>query len=193
MDPPRDSPNDKHGAQQSPAPYQGAARTAQTVAVYLARLFWPAAIYLGATGLDLIYAARLGLIMRSWAKFPDRAGDFDAQMARLKEQKSRRWSSWEMLSGRRRLEIRCAATVIVVAAVLGLRAHLERGLSSSEQVTYQPTPAYAPSAPSAPGVPAENSENGEKSRVLAAAAVVSPACSRSCILSFPFLSCLPIP
>jgi hypothetical protein len=36
-------------------------------------------------------------------------------------------------------------------------------------------------------VPAENSENGEKSRVLASAAVVSPACSRSCILSFPFL------
>jgi len=36
-------------------------------------------------------------------------------------------------------------------------------------------------------VPAENSESDEKSRVLVSAAVVSPACSRSCILSFSFL------
>ncbi len=151
MDPPSDPPNDKHEARQPPAPDQGAARRAQTVAVHLARLFWQAAVYLGATALDLIYAARLGLLMRSRAKFPDRAGDFDAQMARLKEQKSRRWAPWEMLSDRRRLEIRCAATVIVVAAVLGLRAYFFRGVSPSEQVAYQPTPAYAPTAPSAPG------------------------------------------
>jgi hypothetical protein len=152
MEPPRDPTNDKNEAPRAPAPEQSAAQRARTVAVYLARLFWPAAIYLGATGLDLIYAARLGLLMRSRAKAPDRAGDFDAQMARLKEQKSRRWAPWEMLSDRRRFEIRCAATVIVVAAVLGLRAYLTRGVSSpDQQVAYQPTPAYAPSTPSAPG------------------------------------------
>jgi hypothetical protein len=36
-------------------------------------------------------------------------------------------------------------------------------------------------------VPTKNSERGEKSRVLRLTAVVSPACSRSCVPSSPFL------
>lgn len=40
-------------------------------------------------------------------------------------------------------------------------------------------------------VPTENSESGEKSRVLASAAVVSPACSARAFGRF--CSCLPIP
>jgi hypothetical protein len=149
--PPNDPPNDKRAARQSPAPDRSGAHSAQTVAVHLARLFWDAAVYLGETALDLIYAARLGLLMRSRGKFPDRAGDFDAQMARLEQQRSRRWASWEILSGGRRMEIRFAATVIVVVSIFGLRAYLIRGGSSREQVAYQARTAHAPSSPSPPG------------------------------------------
>lgn len=146
MDPPNDPPHDKNDK-----PDQSAARVAETVAVHLARLLWVAAIYLGATALDLIYAARAQLLMRSRRKFPDRAGDFDVQIARLREQRSKRWSSWELLSGGRRLEVRFAAIAIVVAAVLGLRAYMTSGVSSPEQAAYQPTPAQAPSAQSPQG------------------------------------------
>ena len=149
--PPNDPPNDKRAARQSPAPDRSGAHSAQTVAVHLARLFWDAAVYLGETALDLIYAARLGLLMRSRGKFPDRAGDFDAQMARLKQQRSTRWASWEIRSGGRRMEIRFAATVIVVVSIFGLRAYLIRGGSSREQVAYQARTAHAPSSPSPPG------------------------------------------
>src|ERR1700687_152548 len=160
MDPPSHTPGDKHPELRD----QTAARTAETVAVYLAHLLWDAAIYLGESALDLIYAVRVGLLIRSQTKFPERAGEFDAQMARLKEQKSGRWSSWEILSGARRLQIRFAATVIVVAAIFGLRAYLGRGAKSElnppEQLASQPTA----SAPSAPGP-----------RAAASIAVPSPA------------------
>src|ERR1039458_2012567 len=135
--PPNDPPNDKRAARQSPAPDRSGAHSAQTVAVHLARLFWDAAVYLGATALDLIYAVRVGLLMRSRAKVPDRAADFDAQIARLKEQRSGRWASWKILSGGRQMEIRFAATAIAVVAILGLRAYATRGKSSAEQVTNQ--------------------------------------------------------
>jgi hypothetical protein len=147
MDPNSESRNDRHDAQQPPAPDRGAARTVRVVAVHLAHLFWPAAVYLGATALDLIYAARLGLLMRSRAKFPDRAGDLDAQMARLRERRSSRWSSWKTLSGGRRMEIRFAASILAVAAILGLRAYLTRAESSVERVAHQPTRAHDTSAP----------------------------------------------
>jgi hypothetical protein len=151
MDPPSNTPSDKHDTRQSPPPDQSAARTAETVAVYLANLLWDATRYLGESALDLIDAARVVLLTRSRTKFPERAGDFDAQMARLKEQKSGRWSSFEILSGARRLQIRLAATVIVMAAIFGLRAYLGRGeespLNPPEQVSDQPKPASAPSAP----------------------------------------------
>jgi hypothetical protein len=111
MDPPSNTPGDKHRE-------QNAARSAEAVAVYLAHLLWDAAVYLGESARDLIDAARGGLLRRSRTKFPERAGDLDAQMARLKEQKSRRWSSFETFSSGRRLQIRFAATV---AAAKSLR------------------------------------------------------------------------
>jgi hypothetical protein len=145
MDPPSNTPGDKHRE-------QNAARSAEAVAVYLAHLLWDAAVYLGESARDLIDAARGGLLRRSRTKLPERAADLDAQMARLKEQKSRRWSSFETFSSGRRLQIRFAATVIVVAVIFSLRAYLGRGEKSQvnppEQVAYQPTPASAPSAPS---------------------------------------------
>src|SRR5271167_639597 len=152
MDPPNDPPNkdanDKQDAPRHPSPSQHEARPAQTIAIHLARLFRDAAIYLGATVLDLIDAARIVPLTRSRAKFPDRAGDFDAQIARLREQRSGRWSSWGVLSDRRRLEIRFAAAMIVVVSILGLRAYATRGRNSAEQIAFQPTPAEAPSEPS---------------------------------------------
>jgi hypothetical protein len=150
MDPTSESRNDRHGARQHMEPAGGAARTARAAAVHLAHLFWRAAVYLGATALDLIYAARLGLLMRSRAKFPDRVGDLDARMARLREQRSRRWSSWRTLPGGRRMEIRFAAAVLAVVAILGLRSYLTGG-RAAERVAHQPTPAHAPSAPSPRG------------------------------------------
>jgi hypothetical protein len=151
MDPTSDSRNDRHGARQPLVPAGGAARIARTVAVHLAHLFLRAAIYLGATALDSIYALRLGLLMRSRAKFPDRVGDLDTQMARLREQRSSRWSSWKTLSAGRRMEIRFAAAVLALAAILGLRAYLTGGGRPAERVAHQPTPAHAPSAPSPRG------------------------------------------
>ncbi|MGC1650363.1 MAG: hypothetical protein WA741_31455 [Candidatus Sulfotelmatobacter sp.] len=151
MDRTSDSRNDGRDARQPPAPDGRAARTARVVAVHLARLFWPAAVYLGSTALDLIYAARLGLMMRSRAKFPDRAGNLDAQMAHLREQRLTRWSSWKTLTGGRRMEIRFAATVLALAAILGLRAYFQGGESSAGRVAHQPTRAHASSAPSSRG------------------------------------------
>jgi hypothetical protein len=152
MDPPNDPPNkdanDKQVAPRHPSPDQHKARPAQTITIHLARLFLDAAIYLGATVLDLIDAARIVPLTRSRAKFPDRAGDFDAQIARLREQRSGRWSSWGVLSDGRRLEIRFAAAMIVVVSILGLRAYATRGRNSAEQIAFQPTPAEAPSEPS---------------------------------------------
>ena len=127
MDPSSDSPNDSQDARRPPASRSSAARTARTVAVYLAHRLWQGAIYLGATALDLIDAARLALLTRSRAKLPDRVGDFDAQMARLREERSRRWSSWETLPGGRRMEIRFAAAVLAVVAILGLPTYLTGG------------------------------------------------------------------
>jgi hypothetical protein len=124
---------------------------AWVVAVHLARLLWRALIYLGATVLDLIYTARLGLLIRSRAKFPDRAGDLDARMARLREHRSRRWSSWKALTIGRRLEIRFAAAVLAVAAILGLRAYLTGGESPAERVAYQTARAESPFARSSGG------------------------------------------
>ena len=71
MDPPSYTPGDKHPELRD----QSAARTAETVAVYLAHLLWDAAIYLGESALDLIYAVRVGLLMRSQTKLPARAGE----------------------------------------------------------------------------------------------------------------------
>ena len=154
MDPTSDSPNDSQDARRPPASGPSAARTARTVAVYLAHRLWQGAIYLGATALDLIDAARLALLTRSRAKLPDRVGDFDAQMARLREERSRRWSSWETLPGGRRMEIRFAAAVLFVAAILGLRAYLAPTRGSSKPVAHQPTPAHAPSVASHNGIAA---------------------------------------
>src|SRR5271156_1540369 len=105
MDTNSESRNDGHDVRQPLPPDGYVARIARAVAVHLAHLFWRAAGYLVATVLDFIYAARLGLLMRSRAKFPNRAGDLDAQMARLREQISSRWSSWKTLPGGRRMEI----------------------------------------------------------------------------------------
>ena len=138
MDPTSDSQNDRHDARQPPAPDGRAARIARVVVVHLAHLFWRAAVYLGATALDLIYAARLGLLMRSRAKFPDRVSDLDAQMARLREQRSRRWSSWKTFPGGRRMEIRFAAAVLAVVAILGLRTYFTGGGRAAERVALTP-------------------------------------------------------
>jgi hypothetical protein len=122
------------------------AQAAQAVAIHLARLLWPAVVYLGATALDLVYAARLGLLWRSRRKFPDRARDLDTQMASLRASQCRRWSSWKALPAGRRMEVRCAAAVLAAAAILGLRAHLTGG-NATELIAHRPT-AHSGSAPS---------------------------------------------
>jgi hypothetical protein len=147
MDPASDFHSNQHNGRQAAAPEQRAARTVRAVAIHLAQLIWPAVVYLGSTALDLIYAVRVGLLRRSRARSPDRVGDLDAQMARLREQRSRRWSSWKTLPGGRRIEIRFAAAVLALAAILGLWAYLTRGESSVERVAQHPKRAYATSAP----------------------------------------------
>ena len=152
MQPTSDFRNDEHDTRQPPAARGRAARMAWLVAVHLAHLLWPAFVYLGATVLDLIYTARLGLLIRSRAKFPDRAGDLGARMARLREHRSRRWSSWKTLTVGRRMEIRLAAAVLAVAAILGLRAYLTGGETSVERVAHKTKRAGDPSAPSSGGI-----------------------------------------
>jgi hypothetical protein len=146
MDSTSDPRSDEHDTRQPAVPDGGAARTARVVAAHLAHLFWPAAVYLGATALDLICGVRLELLMRSRAKFPDRAGDLDAQVACLRAQRSARWLSWKTLTGGRRMEIRFAAAVLAVTAILGLRAYFRGGESSVGRIAHQPRDAHAPSA-----------------------------------------------
>jgi hypothetical protein len=146
MDPTHDSRPELNG--RTPAKPRGRvfAQAAQAVAIHLAHLLWPALVYLWATFLDLVYAARLGLLWRSRRKFPDRARDLDTQVASLRASQSSRWSSWKALPAGRRMEIRCAAAVLAAAAILGLRAHLTGG-SAAELIAHQPT-AHSVSAPS---------------------------------------------
>jgi hypothetical protein len=127
------------------------ARAALAVAIHLARLLWPALVYLWATALDLAYAARLGLLWRSRRRFPDRARDLDTQVASLRASRSGRWSSWKALPAGRRMEVRCAAAILAAAAILGLRAHLTAPGSTAELVAHQPSTAHSPSAQSPPG------------------------------------------
>jgi len=143
--------NDGHDTRQPPAAGGRAVRMAWLVAAHLAHLLWRAFVYLGATILDLIYAARLGLLIRSRAKFPDRVRDLEARMARLREHRSRRWSSWKTLTIGRRMEIRLAAGVLAVAAILGLRAYLTGGETSAERVAYRTAGAESPFARSSAG------------------------------------------
>jgi hypothetical protein len=127
------------------------AQAALAVAIHLAHLLWPAVVYLGATAVDLVYAARLGLLWRSRRKFPDRTRDLDTQMASLRASRSRRWSSWKALPAGRRMEIRCAAAVLAAVAILGLRAHLTGRGNAAELLAHQPTTAHSPSAQSPRG------------------------------------------
>jgi hypothetical protein len=148
MDPTHDSRPELDGRPPATARYRVFAQAAQAVAIHLARLLWPAVVYLSASALDLVYAARLGLLWRSRRKFPDRARDLDAQVASLRASESRRWSSWKTLPAGRRVEIRCAALAIAAAAILGLRAHLTVG-SATELIAHRPT-ADSASAQSSP-------------------------------------------
>ncbi len=147
MDPASDSQNNRHDGRPTETPERGTARTVRAVAMHMARLFWPALVYLGSTALDLIYAVRLALLNRSRARIPERAIGIDAQVARLQEQKSARWSSWETLPSGRRMEIRFAASILAVAAILGLRTYLTRGEGSVKRVAHLPTRAHHTSAP----------------------------------------------
>jgi len=151
MDPTHDFPPELDG--RPPATTRGRlfAQAAQAVAIHLARLLWPAAVYLGATALDLLYAARLALLWRSRRKFPDRTRDLDTQMASLRARQCRRWSSWKALPAGRRMEVRCAAAVLAAVAILGLRAHLTGRGSDAELLAHRPTTAHSPSAQSPRG------------------------------------------
>lgn len=148
MDPTHASPPEPDSPRPAPTLSRALVRYAQSAAIHVAHLVWPAAVYVGATALDLIYVARLGLLRRSRATIPHRADEFEAQMTRLKEQRSRRWSPWKALPAGRRIEIRCAAAVLAAAAILGLRAYLTGPGSAAATVAHQSTTAHPQSAPS---------------------------------------------
>src|ERR1700687_2248841 len=147
MAPTHASPPESDSRRPAPTLSRALARYAQSVAIHLAHLVWPAAVYLGATARDLIYVARLGLLRRSRATIPHRADEFEKQMTRLKEQRSRRWSPWKALPAGRRIEIRCAAAVLAAAAILGIRAYLTEQGSAAATVAHQSTTAHPQSAP----------------------------------------------
>lgn len=163
MDPTHDSRPELDG--RPPATTRGHlfAQAAQAVAIHLARLLWPALVYLWATALDLVYAARLGLLWRRRRKFPDRARDLDTQVASLRTSRSGRWSSWKALPAGRRMEVRCAAAVLAAAAILGLRAHLTERGSAAELVAHQPRTAHSPSAQSPRGAASTSSTSSTPS------------------------------
>lgn len=111
-----------------------AAQLALDIVADLAQLLFSTAQYLYGITLDLIYASRKGFLLRARNKLPERAREFDAKLTRLREERSKRWSSWLALPGGRRLEIRAAAALMVVAAVLGLHVYLNRRANPTEQV-----------------------------------------------------------
>jgi hypothetical protein len=127
--------------QQSATKTHRAAQLFRAAAIHLAQLILPAAAYMGRTLLDLVSIARAALLQRARRKYPERAGDIDAKLTRLREQKAARWMSWGAAPGKRKMEIRAAAAVIAVIALLGLRAYVLHDRVSSQYVASQPVPA----------------------------------------------------
>src|SRR3972149_4964787 len=85
---------------------------------YLIHLLWESFRYLGKTVLDLVFAVRFLLLRRGRRRSPERAVEFDSNIASLREKRAKWWAEWYTLSGRRRcLEIRLVALLIVVAIV----------------------------------------------------------------------------
>jgi hypothetical protein len=163
MDPTHDSRPELDGRPPVTTRSHSFARSARAVAIHLARLLWPAVAYLWATFLDLLYAARFGLLWRSRRKFPNRARDLDTQVAILQASRSGRWSSWKALPAGRRMEVRCAAALLAAAAILGLRAHLTGRGSTAELAAHQPRTAHSPSAQSPGGAASTSSTSSTSS------------------------------
>ena len=72
---------------------------------------------------DAAGAAQVLLLRRSKRRAPERVVELDAREARLAERRAARWASWRTLPWQRRTEVRAAASLLVVVAVVALRAY----------------------------------------------------------------------
>lgn len=109
---------------------------------YVIHLLWESFRYLGKTVLDLVFAARFLLLRRGRRRSPERAVEFDSNIASLREKRAKWWAEWYTLSGRRRLEIRLVALLIVVAIVFGLRSYITHPKDVAETVSSQSQTAH---------------------------------------------------
>ena len=109
---------------------------------YLIHLLWESFRYLGKTVLDLVFAVRFLLLRRGRRRSPERAVEFDSNIASLREKRAKWWAEWYTLSGRRRLEIRLVALLIVVAIVFGLRSYITHPKDVAETVSSQSQTAH---------------------------------------------------
>src|SRR5579875_568629 len=96
-----------------------------------------AMLYLGRMASDLADSVRLLQLARRRKKFPQRAADAEAAMARLRERKSARWSSWEGIGRTRRMEIQAAAGLLVLGAAVIFHGYVSHGDASREQEPVQ--------------------------------------------------------
>jgi hypothetical protein len=145
-------------------PGSGTAEFAKSTALYIARVLKDGAMYLGRTVLDLGDAIRRALLLRDRRKFPERAAAIDLAVATCRERKARRWSSWGDVPEGRRVEIRAAAIVIVIAAGLAGRAYLHRGVTSPGESASGAAQGYTPSPTSSPAAASSAATDSERAR-----------------------------
>lgn len=118
--------------------HRSASRTAGRIALligsYLGPLLVEAVRYLGRIALDLIYAIRV-LVLNLTHRRPEQAPQLDSAVARLKEERSKSWSSWKTIPFRRQVEVRAASALLALIAVLAGRAYLT---ATSEETVPSP-------------------------------------------------------
>lgn len=117
---------------------------ATRTALHLWYLLGQTLSYLWRTLLDLIDAARRMLLRRNRDKYPDRAAEFDSAITRINQRGAERWSSWTSLPQGRRIEIRLAASLLMIVVILSGRAYFERSPHPTERIERQTAKATVP-------------------------------------------------
>jgi hypothetical protein len=119
-----------------------AGRIALPIASYLRDLLVEAGHHLGRMGLDVLDAGQLLLLLKARRSTPERAGQIDVAIARLRKERANRWSAWRAIPVRRQIEIRGASVLLGLIVLLAAHSYFTASGGSSspgsiEQLTGQ--------------------------------------------------------
>jgi len=85
---------------------------------------------LGQAALDVIFAARLLLLQRARHDACQPTAGIDSAIARLRNQRSQRWSAWKASPTWRKMEIRAVLALLGLLIVLFLRSHFSASIGA---------------------------------------------------------------